>query len=255
MYEYQKTLDLLQNKVDVSIRITGTTHSLPLNIMGTLARAYRSLGRKQEALELSEKCLAICKESLDEGDKRYLNALNDVVKVYVDLGRNGEAIDLLKEELAKRKEFSSEEDMFVLDAEFDLSRAYTHSGQHQVALETIQNTLQKHSKVYGEDNPDNIMAVANLAVVFGNGGQPEQGVPLLVKALEIGSRIGVRDADLEMYKQRLDGLKSQSVNTSTTVSKKPVELQNPPDPKEEGTSSRKGWRFWPKTGQIEGSSS
>ena len=253
--EYQKALDLLQDKVDVSIRVAGPTQFLPLDIMGELASAYSGQDRKQEALELAEKCLAICEKSLDEGDKRYLRALSDVARVYMDLDRNEEAIELFEEGLAKRKEVSSEEDYLVVHAESDLARAYSISGQHQAALKMIQSTLQKHSKVYGEDNPDTIMAMAILAVVFGNGGQPEQGVPLLVKALEIGSRIGVRDADLEMYKQRLDGLKSQSANTSTTVSKRPVELQNPPDPKKEGISSRKGWRFWPKTGQIAGSSS
>ncbi len=255
LYEYQKVLDLLQDKVDVSIRVTGPTHSQPLHIMGQLAWAYKSLGRKEEALELSEKRLAICKESLHEGDDRYKKAWNNVVQVYLDLGRNEEAIDLFEEELAKRNEFSSEEDLFVLDAEFLLAYAYSNSGQHQAALEMFQSTLQKYSKVLGEDHPNTIVAMRNLAIEFGNLGEPEKGIPLIAKVLEIGSRIGLLDADLEMYKQDLDWLESKSANASTTVSERPVKLQNPPDPKKEGTSSRKGWRFWPKSGRIAGSSS
>ena len=254
--EYQKTLDLLQDKVDVSIRVAGPTHGQPLSIMGLLASAYRGLGRTQEALELAEKRLAICKESLDKRDERYLRASNDVAQVYLDLGRNEEAIDLLGEVLVKGKEVFSEEYWFVLDAEFVLAHAYGSSGQHQVALEMFQDTLQEYSRLLGEDHPATLPVMANIAVQFGNVGQPEKGIPLVVKALEIGSGVGVLDADFKNWKRNLEWLESQSSNASMAVSKKLVKSQEQLYPGGEDISSRSRWKFWPKIGRrIAGSSS
>lgn len=245
--EYQKTSDLLQGMVDVSIRVLGQADSLTLLIMGELASAYRFLGRKQEALELARRTLAICEKSPDEGDGVYLDVLEELAMSYDDLGRYQEAVDLFKKVLAKRKKLFNEEDVRVLYAEYILAYVYSRSGEHQAALEMFQNTLKKSSKALGEDHPSTLERMARTAVEYGYMRQPEDGIPLIVKALEVGSRTGVDDRSRKGWEQSLKWLESQSANTSTTVPNRPARTQRLPRSEGEEISSRRKWRLWPKT--------
>lgn len=269
MSEYQKTLDLLQNKIDVCIRVVGPADRLTSYIMSTLSRAYRNLDREQEALELAQRNLAICDIWRDERDGVYADALQDVGLSYLDLGRNEEAVDLFEKALAKNKENWNEEDVDVLYSEYDLARAYSASGQHQAALEIFQNISKKCPKVFGEDHPNTLYTMVRVAVEHGHMGRPEEGIPLVVKALEVGSDIGVEDW-LKGWKEQLkwlesesawlrsqsEWLQSQSENTSTTVPKRLVKPWRLPHSEGEDISSGKRWRLWSKTRhRIAGSSS
>ena len=260
--EFQKASDVLQDKVDVSIQLFGPTGNLTLHIMGQLYWAYRFLGRKQEALRLAERLLAICAESLDKSDDRYPLALKHLALAYSDLDRNEEAVDLLEKVLAKWKEVYGEEDIDVLDLEFNLAVVSSHSGQFQAALEMFQSTLKKHLKVYGEEHAKTLSILHCTAIVYGNIDQPEEGIPLVVKALEVGSRTGLEDR-LEDWKESLEWLqsksarlKSQSATSSTTVSRMPFKSLELQHREGEHHSSQKKWRLWPRSRrQIDGSSS
>ena len=260
--EYQKASDLLQDKVDVCVRVVGPTKVLTLDMMGQLAWAYREQGRKQEALELAEKRLTICEKSLDESDNRYLNALENLALAHSSLGRHEEAVDLFEKVLVKRKELYVEEDPSVLYLEYNLALEFCHSGQYQAALEMSQSTLKKHAKVFGGEHHDTLDIMTQIAIVYGNMDQPEEGIPLVAEALEIGSRIGLED-DLKDWKEVLEQLqsysaqlRSQSANTPTSLPRRLLKSQKLPHPEDEGISSWKRWRIWPRSRRlIEGSSS
>lgn len=262
MSEFQKSSDLLQDKIDVSIRVAGPTDNLTLNIMTVLGWAYRCLGRKQEALELAERTLAVCEESLDEGDRRYLRALEDLALVYRDSGRNEEAVDLSKKLLAMRKEKFNEESVHVLDSEHRLATAYSVSGQHQAALELFQSTLKKHSKVFREDHPDTVHTMVEIATAYGYLGQPEKGIPLIVKALEVGSSTGLDEPFRERGEEIFQWLESesaqqqhQSANTSSTVPERLAKSEKLPHRDVEDFSSKQRRRLWPKGRRQIGESS
>ena len=250
MSEFQKSSDLLQDKIDVSIRVVGPTDNLTLNIMTVLGWAYRGLGRQQEALELAEKKLAVCEESLDEGDVRYVGALEDLALVYRDLGRNEEAVSLLKKVLAKKKERFNKESVPVLGSESRLATAYSDSGQHQAALELLQSTLKKQAVVWGEDHLNTVHTMVVIAIEYGFLGQSERGVPLIVKALEVGSSIGLNDHDREEWERALKWLeykssqqRSQSANTSSTVPERLAKSEKLPHRDVEDFSSKKRRRL------------
>lgn len=218
MHDYEKASDLLHRIVDLCIRVLGPTHYLALNSMVLLGRAYGILGRKQEALELAQKTLTVCEKSPDESDAASIEAVGTIAMVYDELGRNEEAVDLLEKVLAMRKEALGEEDEAILSTEYLLPLAYSHSGQHQVALEMFQTTLKKMLKAVGEDHSLTLETMICIACEYGSLGQSEKGIPLVVKALEVGSRIGA-DSYLERWKKLLGQLQYQSANISTIVAK------------------------------------
>ena len=244
--QYQNASDLLQGQLDLTIRVAGPGDRLTLRMIKTLANIYSSLARKQEALELAEKSLAICKKSLDESDTVHLRAMEEVASGYRQLGRYEESIALQKRVLAKSKETSHEKDHDVLRSEFFLACAYRDSGQHQTALDTFQSTLKKFSRILGDDHPDILFTMANASVEYANNGQPEKGIPLITKAIDVGSRTDLEVARLQHLEEILEGLQSES-EEAQTVSKMPTKSLKGPDSKDEVIPTRKLWRLWPRT--------
>ena len=247
LLQYQNASDLLQGQLDVTIRVAGPGDRLTLRTMNELAWTYRCLGRKQEALELAEKSLAICKKSLDQSDGDYLDAMEQVASGYCGLGRYEESIALQKKALEIRKEILPEEDWDVLRSEYRLAWAYSESGQHQAALDTFQSNVQKYSKVLGEDHPSTLHTMAETAVGYGYTGQPEKGIPLIIKALDIGSKIGLEVERLQVYEEWLEWLQSESAEPQTTVSKRPSKPPKVPRSEDEVITTKKLWRLWPRS--------
>lgn len=70
-------------------------------MMEELSWAYGFLDRKQEALELAQKGLAIRKEPLNDGDPRYWAALNELACVHHSVG--GKAIGIFEKAIFKGK--------------------------------------------------------------------------------------------------------------------------------------------------------
>ena len=246
LFQYQNASDLLQDQLDVTIRVAGPGDRLTLHMMTELAFTYSCLGRQQEALELAEKSLAICKKSLDQSDDVYLSAMEEVASVYRRLGRYEESIALRKKALAKWKEIYHEEDKATMLSEFRLACAYSDSGQHQAALDMFQSNLEKYSRFRGEDYPPTLIVMAETAVEHGYTGQPENGIPLIIKALDVGSRIGLDVETLHEFEKNLEWLQSKSAKPSTTVSERPTKSRKVPCSEDEEILSRKLWRLWPR---------
>ena len=245
--QYQNAANLLQDQLDITIRVAGPGEWLTLRMMTLLARTYRGLDRKQESLELAQKSWAICQKSLDESDDVYLRAMEEVAWEYGQLGRYEESIALQKKVVAKQKEIYHEEDMDVLGSELFLACAYSNSRQHQAALDIFQSTLKKYSETLGEDHPNTLLSMAYTAFEYGNLGQPEKGVPLMIKALDVGSRIGLDVDLLQKFEGDLEWLQSESAKPPTTVSKRPSKSQKAAHSGGEEILTKKLWRLWPRT--------
>lgn len=241
--QYQNASDLLQGQLDVTIRVAGPGGRLTLRMMNDLASTFSRLGRKQEALELAQKSLAICEKSLDQSDDVYIGAMQEVALEYSKLGGYEESIALQEEALAKFKETPHEDDRSVLRSEFLLAYTYSILGQHQAALEIYQSPLMKASRFLGEDHPDTLLFMAKIAFEYGAIGQPEKGIPLIMKALDIGSRIGLEVEILQEYEGLLERLQSSSAKTPTTVSKRPSKSLKVPHSEDEVIPTRKWWRL------------
>ena len=245
--EYQKALDLLQDLVDVSVRIVGPTDDLTLKIMRELSYAYRKLGRMQEALEIAPKLLAIRENSPSNRDEEYRFALLEVFQLYLDLDRCQEAVNLLEQQLSRSKEIYTEETMQVAVLEWYLAIAYSSSGQHEASLRLYQNASKAYSKTVGEDHPVTVHSTAMTALEYGHIGLPEKGIPLLVKALETSSKAGAdenRDyleANLRWLESESKRLQSQSAKTSTTISRMPAKPRKLPLFDDEEISSGERW--------------
>ena len=236
--EPQKTLDLLHGMVDVSNRVAGPVGVLTLRMIDHLASANESLDREQEALELDQKIIATWGKSLDTSDDVDNNGHVAIATAYSNLGRHEDAIEML--ERAKKKE---NRDQVVLNIDFNLAFAYKNFGQHQAALGLFQNFLKDSQNVFGEHHPIFLVTMVILAVQYGIVGQPEKGIPLIVKALEVGSKIGY-DEYRKDWEEKLEWLKSQSAENSPYNHKEQSEAHELQRPAVEKALGRRRSKFW-----------
>ena len=162
---------------------------------------------------------------------------------YHDLGRYEDAIKLLERELAKYQEKFGEKSEVVLSDKYLLASAYAASGQHQVALGIFQNILNDCQKIVGEHHPHTLDILASTAVEYGYTGQPEKGIPLIVKALEVGSNIGDDDYALKTWQKYLSWLQSLSAENSSLDHEKPSKTHEQPYPAVEDISGGKKSKF------------
>ena len=253
LLEFQKTWDLLHGMVDVSIRVAGPVDEVTRVIICELAWANECLGRKQEAFELNQKMLANW-ESLDQKDDFTLEENFEIAKTYLHLGRYEDAIELLEKGLARNKENFGEEGEEVLGIEAYLALAYGWSGQHLVALHLYQNFLEKVQKFCGEHHPQTLFIVVNIAEEYGHVGKPEKGIPLIVKALEVFSKIGYYEY-LKTWEETLAWLQSLSEESSSHVSEEQSKPQKQPRSAVEEISSGNRSRLWQRFRHRMGESS
>lgn len=104
-------------------------------------------------------------------------------------------------------------------------------------------------KVYGEEHLYSLNAMVWVAIEHGHMGKPEEGIPLIVKALEVCSRIGLVSEleDWEKWLKRLKSLQSERENASMTVPGMLVGLQETPYPEGGEKSSRRWWKLGRKS--------
>ena len=148
---------------------------------------------------------------------------------------------------AKRKEIFDEEDLEVLRSEYNLGCQYAQLGQHQTAFDIFERTLKKRLKVLGEDHPDTLETMRSTAVTYEKLGQPENGIPFIKKALDVGSRIGLDVGKLQEWKDNLKWLQYKMANSSTTVPEKLPKSQELLHSQGKWTSSRSRFKLWTKT--------
>ena len=184
---------------------------------------------------------------LDGRDDVHLEALERVALGFSDMGRHEESVDLFEKALARRKEASNEEDGNILNFEYHLAHGYSELGKHQAALKLLERTLKKVSRAFGDDDPITLETmVYATAYACGNIGQPEKGIPLVIKALDVGSRTGLDIEKLHSYKKVLELLQSQSAKPPKSIHESVFKSGNLPDTEQERISSKDKLRFWQK---------
>jgi len=241
--ESQKTITLLEDMVTKRFPGAYEADFETLGIRRELSRAYRKLGRTQEALELAQKNLKISLEVFGEKDHAYLMDLEELALVYSNIGRYEEALELSVKALGRRKETLGEDDYDVLQSEYLLARTYTVSKRHEDARIVYEHLLEKFTRTLGEDDPDTLHTKVKLGEVYGFLGRPENGIPLVNRAIEIGSKTGsLNNHDLEYGKKCLEELEIQSVSSFGIGPRKLVELPKPllESKKHPG---RRGWKL------------
>lgn len=209
--QWQTTVDLLGVKVISYLDTRTLDFRYPmasLDAMQRLIKAYRYVGRTQEALELAEKVLKICKESCGEDREITLAIEETMAPIYYDLGRKEMALNMFQTVYSKMEAALGEGNTRCLRAKYSLAGMHEKMGQTQKALNMYQQILEWNKILLPEDHFDTLEAQAGLAAVYTTLGRPEDGIPLIVDALDKGEKAGVLAFDMQRWRRYLTRLRA-----------------------------------------------
>jgi Tetratricopeptide repeat len=122
-----------------------------LQSMGNLALSYANAGRKDEALKLREKTLAIQRDKLGADHPDTLLSMSNLAKSYAGAGRYSDALELVKEAFALRKAKVGPDYPDTLRSMNNLANGYAAVGRHSDAITLYEEVLARRGDVTDPD--------------------------------------------------------------------------------------------------------
>jgi serine/threonine protein kinase len=147
-------------------RFRGSDHPDTWQSMNNLASTYNSLGRRAEALKLSEETLARRRAALGPDHPDTLTSMNNLANCYDGLGRKTEALKLRQETLELRKARLGPDHPDTLKGMRNLALSYESLGRHAEAVKLFEKTLELQTSKLGPDHPDTLRTRMSLAAAY-----------------------------------------------------------------------------------------
>jgi len=162
----------------------GDVDTLHLQVLGSLARLYRTQERYPEAERLSLRALAVAEERFGSRDLKVARALNNLVVLYRDTDRLAKAVSCCERVLAIMKKALGAGDAQIAAVHHNLA-ALEHARKHETAAERLaRRALQIREKVFGAEHPETASDVALLATILDRQKRYAQAEPLYRRALQ-----------------------------------------------------------------------
>ncbi|MCJ1461230.1 hypothetical protein MMC28_011612 [Mycoblastus sanguinarius] len=249
----QETVKLLESALSRFLELGSNTivyNEAVLSSMYQLSIAYRKLNQKQKALDLVQKNLELCEESLGDDAELTLNVMAELAINYSVLGRTQEAIKLLEFVLDRWKALQGEDDSRFLSLFLSLKQMlaviYIDTGRVQEAVEMLPLLLEKCRLILGDEDANTMYCQAALGRAYDETGEPGAGIPLIVKTIEWGERVGRPEDDLEKLRSFLDDLRQHEAEMLAEQLKGKVELKDMTTSEDGNSRKRERLSTWVK---------
>ena len=203
LQQYQKTIDKIEMRVALVFSSSRVVTQEIASAMNTLMCAYNCLKRTKQALELGEKLVPICIDTLGEDHWKTCDVMQQLAETYINIGREKEAVELCEKVLERQKTFLRDDDDTLLHSKHYLAMMYIALGRFHEAVDMLRLVMEKHKLVLADDHIITLRSQAELARAYNGLGQPGIGIPLLVDAISLGEKAGVPDADLQRWRSNL----------------------------------------------------
>ncbi|WP_329174833.1 FxSxx-COOH system tetratricopeptide repeat protein [Streptomyces sp. NBC_01477] len=167
----------------------GDRDLLVMRAAGSLAADLRTLGRYDEALDLSLVVRDGYAELVGEEDSRTLSAQNNVAITYRLLGRYQEAMKLDQDTMEARRELLHDRHNWTLSSENHFAHDLRLVGRYEQATSVQERNCEVHRTVLGADNPQTLRAEHNLALCLYRAGDRPKAANLLARLLERCERV------------------------------------------------------------------
>jgi tetratricopeptide (TPR) repeat protein len=134
-------------------QVLGPDHPSTLNTRGSLATAYRDMGRVADAIPLFKLTLAARERVLGRDHPDTLISRNNLANAYRDTGRIAEAVPLIEQMLAARERMLGTNHQRTLASRNNLAVAYRQTGRVADAIPLFEQNLAACERLLGADHP------------------------------------------------------------------------------------------------------
>ena len=208
LHQYQKTIDKLGTRVEVFLSSPSPVTIPIASSMEQVLFAYNCSGHAKQALELGEKLVPLCIDTLGNDHEVTRNVMQDLAASYNNIGRTEEAVELCERVVERQKTFLTDDDDAFLRSKHMLAVIYTRTGRYHEAVDILRHAAEKCKIVLGDDHTNALVTQVQLAIAYDGLGQPGTGIPLLVNAIELGEKARVPDAELQIWRWNLARLQA-----------------------------------------------
>ena len=157
-------------------------------LLGTMARAYESLGLFDPAIELRERELEIHRGRVGELSVEVGTTLGELSDLYGRRGEYARARDLAREAVELLEQVPAASGREMMNALNQLGMANGQLGDLQAARGALERSLAIGERTFGRDDPSFTGTLNNLAIVHWLQGDPAGARPLYARALAILER-------------------------------------------------------------------
>jgi len=154
----------------------------------SLVRAYRAIGRNDDALRLAQQAFTDAETSTGSDPDR-LQAQESLARAYLGAGQIDEAVAAYRRLLSGREQLLGPDHPQTIAAGADLATAYRAAGQYKEAINLGKRALSGAERVLGADHPDTIAARASLAAAYHGGKKAKNALALYERTLADRERV------------------------------------------------------------------
>ena len=194
----------LSDAMNLLIKTLGPDHPRTLAARNSLAYAYWSAGRVDEAIDLFERTLADSERVLGADHPRTLASRGNLAVAYRSAGRLDQAIGLFERTLADREHVLGPDHPDTLTSRNNLANAYQDAGRLDQAINLHEQNLADCERVLGADHPRTLASRGNLAVAYRSAGRLDQAIDLFEQNLAEALRVlGSGHPDTSLFRNNL----------------------------------------------------
>jgi tetratricopeptide (TPR) repeat protein len=159
-------------------RLLGADHPDTLATLHDLARALKSAGRADEAVDLHERTVADRTRILGADHPDTLESRNSLAGTYLTVVRRDEAIALYERTVADRTRVLGADHPDTLTSRSNLAYAYRAAGRLPESIALYEQTVADRTRVLGADHPDTLTSRSSLAYTYLVAHRPDDAVAL-----------------------------------------------------------------------------
>ena len=179
----------LEGVVSVVNEVLGADHPDVLASRHSLAGAYESAGRLDEAITLYEEVVADTERVLGADHSDTLLSRHSLAYAYRAAGRLGKAIPLFEEVVADRVRVLGPDHPDTLASWGGLAGAYESVGRLDEAIALYEEVVADSARVLGADHPDTLSSRNSLAWACQSAGRLDEAIPLFEEVVADSARV------------------------------------------------------------------
>jgi serine/threonine protein kinase len=154
-------------------------------LLDAIGQTYMGLGLPNEAVDILEQAVALCREHLGADHVATFHSKNKLGVAYKNAGRLPEALLLLEETLKVARANLGPQHHTTLVSMNNLAAAYQRAGRLSDALPLLEETLKLSKAKLGPEHPDTLRPMNNLALAYRSAGRLSDALPLLEETLNL----------------------------------------------------------------------
>lgn len=162
-----------------------------------LAELYANMSNYQEAIRITNNCIAFCKENMERNDPRYAKVLLLLARYNSDTGYYSYAAQLCKQAYDIHLAKWGANDQYTLLTQLQYAKYLACTGNYRDAKSYGEDAVQKYNKVY-EDNSYHMATVLyRLAEIYAMMGNYEMATEKMLSCINVSKSLSRVDTDMQ----------------------------------------------------------